>query len=868
MPRILSGVWYSARSFSRTPGLTLSLLVTIALGTGSSVAIQGFVRGLSPRDYPLRDPRRVVSLFSRNEGNGAGPLTYADFNALRKQSARFEWIGAARLTQASVTLAGQPRLVTIGAVTPELAVLLEIPLKGGVVLSHHTWQNEYSSKPDARGERLRLNRADFHIDGIAPDWLEGIYRGQPVDLWIPLDVETLRSGGGNLWGVGRLRSNEPVDRIEIGGILLRPYTGAPPDMGEGLARVNTLLSLAAAAIFCIAAVNVVTLLLGRASARSQETSLRIALGARASQLVGDLLSDSIVLSVVGGAGGLILALWTSKVVPALLFEQDASFLIFAPQLSTVVATSAVCAGITIACGLLPAVAIPQDRPAAVLRTEGSGPSRTVCLLRSVLVVAEMTLCFLLLVSTAYLSDSLRNALRTSVGRHLGHTVVASLEAGPTAGIRYFQAAESAVHAVPGVSGGVWTGRLPGGQPIWRSFRIEKRQPAFRQVPLEINWFDDGSLSRFVLPPAAGRLFGFGDQLCRTAVVNESAARLLFGVETVGRSILDPARRPVEIIGVVAERAARSRPSIYFYAEQPGAARTPMPAAVFQVPTLQELPVAELDANVVSPGYFETMGLPIVAGQGFSTPHQTGACRIGIVNQEAAGLYFDGDPVGSAVIDDSGRRTTIVGVVHSAPLATFQRRVEAAIYFPMTQYCLPQMTLLVDASDTSASTLTSMRRTMEGVPGRGSNPPLVKTLETHLNQTALAPQRIATTILTASASIALLLSILGLYGVLSDFARHRRRELALRIALGARPRHVVAFVLKEGMRHACMSAVAGVLATLLFLKFLAQFAPGGAAPSLWIWLASPLVLFAAVFLAGALPARRALKADPLTIMRDA
>ncbi|MGC4055923.1 MAG: hypothetical protein QM757_44505 [Paludibaculum sp.] len=252
-------------------------------------------------------------------------------------------------------------------------------------------------------------------------------------------------------------------------------------------------------------------------------------------------------------------------------------------------------------------------------------------------------------------------------------------------------------------------------------------------------------------------------------MNEETVRLLFGSGTVGRSILDPARRPVEIIGVVAERAARSRPSIYFFADQPGAARTPeYPLRIFHVPTLQELSTAELDANVVSAGLFETMGLPIVAGPGFSTPHQTGACRIGIVNQEAAGLYFDGDPVGSSVIDDSGRRTTIVGVVHSAPLATFQRRVEAAIYSPMTQDCLPQMTLLVDATETSAATLTAMRSTMEGVPGRGSNPPLVKTLETHFNQTALAPQRIATTILTAAASIALLLSSLGLYGVLSDF----------------------------------------------------------------------------------------------------
>jgi ABC-type antimicrobial peptide transport system permease subunit len=152
-----------------------------------------------------------------------------------------------------------------------------------------------------------------------------------------------------------------------------------------------------------------------------------------------------------------------------------------------------------------------------------------------------------------------------------------------------------------------------------------------------------------------------------------------------------------------------------------------------------------------------------------------------------------------------------------------------------------------------------------VPGRGPAPVVVKTLETHLGQTALAPLRIATAISGACATTALFLSVLGLYGTLNDAARARRRDLAIRIALGARRRHVIGQVLREGGRLAGAGTLAGMLGALLLTQLLPRITPNAGSPKSWVWMAGPVVLAGVVAVASVLPARRALMVDPLRIL---
>jgi putative ABC transport system permease protein len=287
---------------------------------------------------------------------------------------------------------------------------------------------------------------------------------------------------------------------------------------------------------------------------------------------------------------------------------------------------------------------------------------------------------------------------------------------------------------------------------------------------------------------------------------------------------------------------------------------------FRAAAASPLDRVSLDSNVVSPEYFDVLGETLLTGQLFSDGAH-GGCRIAVVNEQAANLYFFGDAVGAAVIDETGRRTEIVGVVHSPPVGAFQKRAEPAIYFPMAQDRLRYMTLILRAPGTQRRVLVELRRRIESVPGSGPAPLVLKSLETYLNQTSLAPLRVAIVITGASAAMALLLGILGLYGALNHAARQRSRDVAIRIALGARRRDVIALVLQEGGRLAAAGILLGLLAAAAAWRWLQSAVRAGQPPELWVWISGPIVLAAVVALASVLPVRRSLLQDPLRILRD-
>ncbi len=231
-----------------------------------------------------------------------------------------------------------------------------------------------------------------------------------------------------------------------------------PEVVEGLAHVGTLLRIAAAAVFFAACANVATFLLARASARSRETSVRVALGASRARLASQLLSDSVAIAVAGAAAGLLLARWTSNVLPALFFSEDAEQLVFVPDVMAIAASAGIGVLITIACGLLPWFELRHDRPATVLQRESAGPSRLMRRVRAGLVVAQMTCCCVLVISTGLLFQSLRSALQTGAGHRLRHSILATLHVRPESssrheaqalGLAYFREAEQRAGAVAG-----------------------------------------------------------------------------------------------------------------------------------------------------------------------------------------------------------------------------------------------------------------------------------------------------------------------------------------------------------------------------------------------------------------------------------
>ena len=676
-------------------------------------------------------------------------------------------------------------------------------------------------------------------------------------MLLPLLVTIALGLGSNIAALGFIR-----------GFTLR-NSRATPELSDGLSRAEAVLRMAAGFVFFLTAANVASLLLGRAATRSRETSIRVALGASRGRLAWTTVAESLAIAAIGGALSAVLALWTSKVVPALLFEQDAQFLVTAPNLVSVAAASAAGAGILVVCGLLPLVEIRQDRPAAVLKRESSGPSKVSRAVRASLVIGQMSCCCLLVVCSAFLYAGLRAAQQTSVGRRLGESILATVQVHPDVDVdlQYFRNIEQAARSLPGVFETAWSSRLPGSQPARQSFRLEPPGLERREVKMDVAGLTSGSRARFSRPPKAGRLFGLPDRTCRSAVINEEAAELLFGDESVGRSIDDGESMAVEIIGVVAGPSRRSRPTLYYDdTNRPGPPLVGMQRVPFSAPVASKLDRADLDTNAVSPGYFATMGDSLVAGRNFREGAPATGCRVAIVNQQAAAAYFGGNAVGGAAIDGNGRRTTIIGVVRSARLGAFERPAGPAIYFPMVQDSQPVMTLIIGTRTADKRMLEEMRQTLGSLPGRGRAAPTVKTLAEYLSQTALAPLRIAAAIVGTETGIALLLGTIGLYHALSDAARRRRRDLAIRLALGARRHHLVWQVFREGGGLAAAGILVGMTGSLVISQAVSRIAPTVAVPGVWVWIAGPIVLACAAAMAAVFPARRASMIDPLRILR--
>jgi hypothetical protein len=667
-----------------------------------------------------------------------------------------------------------------------------------------------------------------------------------------------------------IASNASVDGFVRG--LQSPESEWPPQALAGIDRIGQLLRAVSMAVFVIACANVATFLLARASARARETAVRVAIGARRPQLIRQVLTDSLIVSLLGGIAGAFLAFWIGRVLPAWLFDEDARKMIFASDRAGVAMIVGACVVITVICGLLPLVETRDDEPAKVIQREGSGPSRRSMRLGTALVTVQMTACTLIVISAGLLLHGFQSALRAGAGRQLASPVVASIEVlqssskseMTSSGSQYFAAAERAAREVVGATSIAWMASIPGNRPAWQSFEIEAPSASRRTLRLERELFTPRTVETLILPPLQGRLFGTIDSgACDSVVMSAEAARQLGGERAVGRSIETASGEWAEIVGVVRLKDA-DRGRVYHYAPGAGEPRQ-NGAADYFVPERAAAPQTALDVNVVSPNYFEVMGLTTAAGRVFD--HDTTGCRVAVVNEEADSRYFGGGAVGSAIIDRAGRRANIIGVVRSIVLRAAQRAVEPALYLPISQDFIPRMTMLMETGGASRADLRELHRRIALIPGGREDRIIVKTLDDHLSRTALAPERIATVLVAASASIAIVLGMLGLYGIMSDAAHRRRRELSLRIALGAPGPHVVGQVIASGLRLVAAGAATGIAASLLITQWVARITPTDEPLSPWIWISAPATLVAAVLVASVVPVRRALGSDPVAIMRD-
>jgi len=238
-----------------------------------------------------------------------------------------------------------------------------------------------------------------------------------------------------------------------------------------------------------------------------------------------------------------------------------------------------------------------------------------------------------------------------------------------------------------------------------------------------------------------------------------------------------------------------------------------------------------------------------------------------LNQEAADAYFPGNPLGAALIDSNGFRTEIGGVVKSQSLGAFEQNAQPTLYLPMPQEHPSRMTLVIRASKSDPQVMAALRQKIESVPGNDPASPQITTLDTRLAQSGLAPLRIATIIFASSAVIAFVLSILGLLSVHSDTERQRRRELALRIALGAQRQHIFFQTMKQIGRLALAGILTGTLVSIAGLRTFANDLSTIGSPPIQVWFLAPILSMSSLVITAAIVARRAMRVELLTVMRE-
>jgi hypothetical protein len=439
----------SVRAFVRAPGLSLALLSTIAIGVGSNASLYAFVQGLIHPGSAFRGADRIVSIFRQDRLREAGPLSRSEYQLLKDRPDTFDWVGAARITPSAILIGDHSEIAIVAAVTPDLADALNLPLGTGVVIS------EFGGRADVIGEHFHADNIDLPITGVAPNRLEGLYSDHTVDLWMALQDKSLQDADRStrdLWVLAHLRRGVSTSQAgaavrlnfdDAGEFSVIPFTGTATRMARGLSHIGLLLNFAAGAVFFIACVNVALFLLGRALKRSHETSLRIVLGATRAELTAELLSDSIVISLGGGALGMLLAVWKAHAIPLLLFEEDAERLVFAPHLLPIMTSSILCAGVTVICGMLPVLTTVTDCPWIILQRESGLPSKAMERLRAGLVVGQIMSCCILLIYSALLLGGLHSALQTSAGHRLGDPILMTVQTQmqPEVDIKYFKDVE-------------------------------------------------------------------------------------------------------------------------------------------------------------------------------------------------------------------------------------------------------------------------------------------------------------------------------------------------------------------------------------------------------------------------------------------
>jgi putative ABC transport system permease protein len=805
---VLRDFRYSLRLLVKEPGFTVLAILTLALGIGATTAVFTVVDSVILRPLPYRDPGRLVVALHGPEASA--PVSPADYLDYKKDSRAFSGLAAAQAW--GVTLGGGDRPERLDGLKVS-ANLLEVlgvpPLLGRgfregedqpghdqvVVLSYSLWQRHFGGDRSIVGRAIPLDGHPYTVVGVMPP----AFRFAPfwqtrAALWVPLSLaERLDDRGGrSLRLFGRLADDVTLQQAQeemtaIAARLERTYprtnTGISITVRPLLDKVvagirGTLIALMAMVglVLLIACANVASAMIGRAAARQDEIAVRIALGARPSSIVRQLLTESLTLALAGAAAGLVLAVWGVRWLTLLLppdslpRQQEVGF-----DVRVFAAATLATVAVGVLTGLVPALQTVWRGAGSSgwRRARGATDDAHRTRLRGLIVGAEVALALVLLIGAGLMGRTLIALAAVDSGFRVDHLAVATVSlagtphAEPAARYPMYERLRERLSAVPGVT----------------------RVSAINHLPLA------------------------GD------------------VWTLGYTV-------------------DGRPA------PPDGAR---PSAVYRV---------------VTPGYFDTMGLQLIAGRDFSSSDRDGAAPVAVINKAMAERQWPGeDPVGRRIhLPGPGEvqaPITVIGVVSNAVQGDWTSRPTDEVYVALaqrsTEFGLASMTFVlrtaVDPATIAAAVPGAVADLDRGIPVSHT-----ETMES-VAADVLWRQRLTAQLTGAFAVIALVLAALGIFAAVAYAVGQRAREFGVRMALGGTPGHVRSIALEDGLRPVVAGAVVGIAAAVAGARFLSGLVYGVGAFDLLSFSAAVAVLLAVSACAAWVPARRASLQDPVAVLRE-
>ena len=810
MGTLLQDVRYGARMLWKHPGFSLIAVLTLALGIGANSTIFSWIN--STLLNPLPGVSHTADLMTMTSGGTAESphvFSYPDYLDLRSQTKAFSGILASSLWPMDLTGGGRPERIWGELVSANYFDVLDLrPILGRgflagedsrsasapvAVISYRMWQLRFAGSPDVVGRQINLNRHPYTIVGVAPAVFQGNQTGLRSEIWVPLGmIADVSDRGGILekrdanWLLltGRLSPGvAPEQAQQEFSVLMSQIARQFPETHQGEIHCHIyplwrapgganayfhvllpMLLAIAGVVLLLACANVANLLLVRSVTRRKEMAVRMSLGASRWRLVRQILVESLLLSLAGGALAMLITFWTAG-----------SFMRFIPPAGipiwmdvrvdrTVLLVTLAASMLTaLVFGVLPAMRSSSLAPAAVLKEEGGTASGSVrkARLSTALVVTQISLSLLLLVCAGLIVRGFRKAQTFNPGFNADHMLLATFNLfstgyTPERGIEFQRELQSRVAALPGVQSAALADWIPMG------FTLSSRQVApHGYVP-----------------------------------------------------------RPHEDMGV--ETAA------------------------------------------VSPGYFQTMEIPIVAGREFSTEDNSTSQPVMIVNRAFAGKYWPGKSALGMQVDVAGKAWTIVGITGTVNYDNLNEDPQPFFYQPMSQDYSLMAAIHVRTSGDPLAAVSAVEKTVHEL---NADVPVydISTMAARVS-IASTGERIAGTFVGTFGLLALVLAAVGIYGVVAYVTRQRTHEIGIRIALGAQRGDVLRLVLDHGLRLTLLGLVLGLALSALLTRYIANLMFNVSPRDPWIFAGVSLLLCIVALGACYLPARRAMRVDPMVALR--